>query len=377
VIWLAIEFVDELVFGVQDSALPLIRGDLGLSYAAIGLLLSAPNLAANLIEIPIGLLADSPRRRGFVLAGGALFTAALVGVAVAPGFGVLLAALAVLYPASGAFVALSQADLMDADTSRREQNMARWNLVGSLGALAGPALLVAAVFVGAGWRGAYAAMAVVAAAALAGLALTGKRAQAHAGEAGAGVVRAALRALARRDVLRNLLLLEVSDLMLDVLTGYLALYFVDVLGEPAWVGALVVGVRIAAGLAGDFLTIQVLERVGGLTLVRVTAAAALVAYPLFLLVPGVVAKLIALALLSLLTASWYPVLQARLYESLPGQSGAQLAIGNVFRIAATPIPLLIGLAAARFGLGSALWIFAVSPILLTALLARRRDQAKP
>lgn len=377
-IWLAVEFVDELVFGVQDSALPLIRGDLGLSYAAIGLLLSAPNLAANLIEIPVGLLADSPRRRGLVLAGGALFTAALVGVALAPGFGVLIAALAVLYPASGAFVALSQADLMDADTSRREQNMARWNLVGSLGAVAGPALLVAAVLVGARWRGAYAAMAVVAAAALAGLALTTKPpALTQAGDAGLGAVRAALRALGRRDVLRNLLLLEVSDLMLDVLTGYLALYFVDVLGEPAWVGALVVGVRIAAGLAGDFLTIQVLERVGGVALVRVTAAAALAAYPLFLLVPGVVAKLVALALLSLLTASWYPVLQARLYESLPGQSGAQLAIGNMFRIAATPIPLLIGLAAARFGLGSALWIFAVSPILLTALLASRRDQETP
>jgi MFS transporter, FSR family, fosmidomycin resistance protein len=375
VIWLAIEFVDELVFGVQDSALPLIRGDLGLSYAAIGLLLSAPNLAANLIEIPIGLLADSPMRRRFVLAGGALFTAALIGVAVAPGFGVLLAALAVLYPASGAFVALSQADLMDADTSRREQNMARWNLVGSLGALAGPALLVAAFFAGAGWRGAYVAMAVVAAAALAGLAITARPAQSHAGEAGSGAVRAALRALARRDVLRNLLLLEVSDLMLDVLTGYLALYFVDVLGEPAWVGALVVGVRIAAGLAGDFLTIQLLERVSGLAFVRATAAAALLAYPLFLLVPGVAAKLVALALLSLLTAGWYPVLQARLYESLPGQSGAQLAIGNVFRIAATPIPLLIGLAAARFGLGTALWIFAVSPILLTTLLARGRNQA--
>jgi MFS transporter, FSR family, fosmidomycin resistance protein len=285
-------------------------------------------------------------------------------------------ALAVLYPASGAFVALSQADLMDADTARREQNMARWNLVGSLGALGGPALLVAAVFVGAGWRGAYAAMAVVAAAALAGLALTSKQHAPIPGqEAGlAGAVRAALRALARGDVQRNLLLLEVSDLMLDVLTGYLALYFVDVLGQPAWVGALVVGVRIAAGLAGDFVTIQLLERVSGMALVRVTAAAALFAYPLFLLVPGVAAKLVALALLSLLTAGWYPVLQARLYESLPGQSGAQLAIGNVFRIAATPIPLLIGLAAARFGLGPALWIFAVSPILLTVLLIRGRDR---
>jgi FSR family fosmidomycin resistance protein-like MFS transporter len=365
--------VDELVFGVQDSALPLIRGDLKLSYTAIGLLLSAPALAANLVEIPIGLLADSPRRRRLVLGGGVLFTAALVAVALAPVFGVLLAALAVLYPASGAFVALSQADLMDADTTRREQNMARWNLAGSLGALAGPGLLIAAVVVAAGWRGAYAAMAVAAAIVLCALVLTRVSRPAGAEPAtGLGqALRGALRSLTRGEVLRNLLLLEVSDLMLDVLTGYLALYFVDVLGEPVWVGALVVAVRVASGLAGDFATIHLLERVAGLVYIRATAAATLLAYPLFLLLPSVGPKLAVLALVSLLSAGWYPVLQARQYESLPGQSGAQLAIGNVFRIAATPVPLLIGLAATRFGLGGALWIFAVSPLLLTVLLLRR------
>ena len=340
-------------------------------------MLSAPALAANLIEIPIGLLADSPRRRRFVLSGGVLFVAALIAVAVSPAFGVLLAALAVLYPASGAFVALSQADLMDADTTRREQNMARWNLAGSLGALAGPGLLIAAVLAGIGWRGAYVVMAFVAMAALTGLALMPASRPSHtSGEDPLGLgeaVRAALRSLVRAEVVRNLLLLEVSDLMLDVLTGYLALYFVDVLGEPAWVGAAVVAVRVAAGLAGDVATIHLLERVSGLAYVRVTAAATLLAFPTFLLVPGTGPKLAAIALVSLLTAGWYPVLQARLYGSLPGQSGAQLAIGNVFRIAVTPIPLLIGLAAARLGLGSALWIFAASPLLLSALLVRSRS----
>jgi FSR family fosmidomycin resistance protein-like MFS transporter len=262
---------------------------------------------------------------------------------------------------------------MDADTTRREQNMARWNVAGSLGALAGPGLLIVAVLVAAGWRGAYAAMAIAAAIALGGLALTSafRPPDAAPGAGLAQALRAALRSLARREVLRNLLLLEVSDLMLDVLTGYLALYFVDVLGEPVWVGALVVAVRVASGLAGDFVTVHVLERVTGLAYVRATAAATLLAYPLFLVLPGVGPKLVILAVVSLLTAGWYPVLQARLYESLPGQSGAQLAIGNVFRIAATPIPLLIGLAAARFGLGWALWSFAVSPLLLTVLLPRR------
>lgn len=306
-----------------------------------------------------------------------LFTAALVAVALAPAFGVLLVALGVLYPASGAFVALSQADLMDADTTRREQNMARWNLAGSLGALAGPGLLIVAVLVAVGWRGAYVAMAATAAIALAALAMTpSSRHSAGAPSASLGqALRAALRSLGRREVQRNLLLLEVSDLMLDVLTGYLALYFVDVLGEPAWVGALVVAVRVAAGLIGDFLTIHILERVAGLAYVRATAAAAVVAYPVFLVIPGVGPKLAVLALVSVLTAGWYPVLQARLYEALPGQSGAQLAIGNVFRIAATPVPLLIGLAAEHFGLGGALWIFAVSPVLLTMILLRGRTQA--
>jgi FSR family fosmidomycin resistance protein-like MFS transporter len=366
--------VDELVFGAQDSALPLIRGDLHLSYAAIGLLLSAPALAADLIEIPIGLLADSPRRRSLVLGGGLVFALATLGIAAAPSFAVLIVAMAVLYPASGAFVALSQADLMDADVDRRDQNMARWNLAGSVGALAGPGLLIAAVFVGASWRGAYVVMAVIAAAALVGL-MVAPRGRPAAGDHQNGLrdaFRSALRSLRRGDVLRALLLLEVSELMLDVLTGYLALYFVDFLGQPVWVGALVVGVRIGAGLAGDVLTVHLLERVAGLAYVRATAAAALIAYPAFLLVPGVLPKIVALAVLSVLTSGWYPVLQARLYAALPGQSGAQLAIGNVFRIATTPIPLLIGLAAARFGLGGALWIFAAGPVLLSLLLWRAR-----
>jgi MFS family permease len=256
VVWFAIELVDELVFGVQDSALPLIRSDLHLGYAAVGLLLSAPALVANLIEIPIGLLADSPLRHQLVLGGGIMFTIGVLTIAAAPSFAVLIVAMSVLYPASGAFVALSQADLMDADVNRRDQNMARWNLAGSIGALAGPGLLIAVVFVDASWRGAYVAMGFVAATALVGLAIAPRAP--HPSEAQSGgliaAVRAALRSLRRGEVLRALLMLEISQLMLDVLTGYLALYFVDVLRQPGWVGALVIGVRISAGIAGDVLT---------------------------------------------------------------------------------------------------------------------------
>lgn len=344
------------MFGLQDSALPLIRADLGLGYAAIGLLLSFPAFAANLIEMPIGLAADGPRRRRLVIAGGLLFTGALLAISAAPTFVVLLLALTVLYPASGAFVFLSQADLMDCAPDRREQNMARWNLAGSIGALAGPGLLTLAVLAGPGWRGAYAVTAVVSAAALASRAFARATRSEHRdpGPAFRQALKDALRSLVRREVIRTVALLEASDLMLDVLTGYVALYFVDVLHQPPWFGAVVVAVRVTAGLAGDVISVQVLERMSGTTYVRATAIAAAAAYAALLLVPNVAAKIALIAILSVLTSGWYPVLQARLFQSLPGQSGALLAIGNVFRMITTPLALVIGLAAARFGLGAAL-----------------------
>ncbi len=49
-------------------------------------------------------------------------------------------------------------------------------------------------------------------------------------------MRAALSALRRGEVLRWLVLLQFSDLMLDVLLGFLALYFVDVAGLTRWSG---------------------------------------------------------------------------------------------------------------------------------------------
>jgi hypothetical protein len=44
---LAIELLDELVFGAREAAWPAIRADLDLSYAQIGLLLSVPMCVGN------------------------------------------------------------------------------------------------------------------------------------------------------------------------------------------------------------------------------------------------------------------------------------------------------------------------------------------
>ncbi len=82
--------------------------------------------------------------------------------AVSNSFLLLLAAFVLLNPASGAFVGLSQASLMDADPARHEHNMARWALAGSLGLVAGPLVLSLAVGLGAGWRSVFFALAFLA-----------------------------------------------------------------------------------------------------------------------------------------------------------------------------------------------------------------------
>ena len=75
---LLIEFLDEFVYGAREAAWPLIRDDLGLSYAQIGLLLGVPSVVGNLIEPFLAVLGDVWRRRAIVLGGGAAFAAALL-----------------------------------------------------------------------------------------------------------------------------------------------------------------------------------------------------------------------------------------------------------------------------------------------------------
>jgi MFS transporter, FSR family, fosmidomycin resistance protein len=151
-IFLLIEFIDELVFGLEDAAWPLIRTDLHLTYAQIGILLSLPGLIGNLIEPYIFILGDVWHRRILILGGGIFFTLSLIFTAISHNFLFLLFSIVLFNPASGAFVSLSQATLMDTDVSRHEQNMARWTFAGSLGVFVGPLCLGGLIAFGFGWR---------------------------------------------------------------------------------------------------------------------------------------------------------------------------------------------------------------------------------
>ena len=275
---LAVEFADELVDGTKSAAIPLIKHDLVLTYFEVGLLTAVPLLLGSLIELPVGVLSGTGRRRRwFVLTGGLVFIASVLAAGLAGSFPVLLAALVIFFPASGAFVSLTQSALMDAYPDRRAQHMARWTLAGAVGSVAGPVLVAAVVAAGGSWRVAFVLVAVAAGVSWLGIAATSRAAEPVAGDEDADEpvgswpgLRAALRITLAAGAVRWLLLLETSDLLLDVFTGFLALYLVVSVHASPLVAAIGVAVRLGAGLAGYAALTPVLERFSPLRVLRVS-----------------------------------------------------------------------------------------------------------
>jgi FSR family fosmidomycin resistance protein-like MFS transporter len=335
--------------------------------------LAIPGFVGSALDPLVGVAGDTPRRRVLMFAGGIGFALSAALTAAAVGFWSLLVALVIGNPATGAFVSLAQATLMDREPEQRERNMARWTVAGSFGYVGGPVLLAGALWLGLGWRGIIAALAL----ASVPLALATRRVPSAAAVDGRRSLResvtAALACLRRREVLRWLALLEAADFLLDVFHGYLALYFVDVARVDAGAAALGVATWTGAGLLGDFLLLLVLRRMSGLRYLRASALAALAVYPAFLLVPDYGVKLVLVAALGLLNSGWYALPKAGLYASLPGRSGAAVAVGGIGGLLGACVPLALGFFAGVVGLQATMWILLVAPVALLLLLPRRQS----
>lgn len=244
--------------------------------------------------------------------------------------------------------------------------MARWTFVGGGGVVLGPVALAGFALVGLGWRELFAGLAVVTVV----LVLLLRRSPESAGDEERPRLRDAVLAFRRREVFRWLFLLELSDLLGDVLLGFLALYVVDEVGSSRATGGLAVAVWSAAGLAGAGVMIPLLRRVDGLGYLRASAAVSAVLFVGFLLMPGAGPKLALVGAIAFVTAGWYPVLKARLYSALDGKSGLVLTAGALFPLNAV-VPLGIALLAERWGLEAALWPLLIAPVALLLLVPRR------
>ena len=392
VLFLLIEFFDELHYGIGNAALPALRTTLGLSYAQVGMLLGLPGVINAFIEPFLMLLGDTGLRKRLIIAGGLVISVALAMYASAQGFAMVLLAAIVSFPASGAFVTLSQATLMDAHPGREPHMMARWTLSGSIANLIGPLLIAAGFALGWGWRWAYAGLALF----CLGLVLmviprsfpkkgqgsnaepkpedvldtpeTAPTAPPATRDKAFATVKQLLRglweALRNPRLLRWIILLQLSDLMLDILHGYLPLYFTDIMRLTPAQTSILLSILMLVGVASDAVLIPLLERVPGRTLVRVSAVITAVLYITWLLVPGIAAQIILIVLISLGTIGWYSVLQGEAYAAGNGRSGTVMALTSLLGLVGGAMVWGIGYLANLVGLPTAMWLLLLVPLSL-------------
>ena len=366
---LIIEFLDEFAYSALEAARPLIRDAFTLTYVEVGLITTIPIVVATLVEPVVGLYADSGRRRTLITVGGVLFGLGLIIQGVASSFWLFIVGATLQAPASGVFVNLAQASLMDDAPKRRENRMALWTFSGSLAVVIGPLLLAAILALGSSWRIFFIGSGVLSIVIALWLTRLSAFPALHSADNEEDETlhtntRRVMNLLRRRDIWRWLILLQASDLMLDVLFSLLALYMVDVVGVSQAQASLAIAVWTGIGLLGDFLLIPLLERVNGLAYLRFSAVCELILFPMFLLSGAWWAKLLLLGLIGLFNAGWYAILQGKLYDALGDQSGAVLVVGNAAGIVGALLPVGLGLVAQLFGLGSAMWGLLLGPIIL-------------
>ncbi|NJD58520.1 MAG: MFS transporter [Anaerolineales bacterium] len=375
-LFLIIEFFDELNYSVGNAALPALRNDLRLTYVQVGMLLGLPSMINTFIEPVLMLVGDTRYRKHIMLGGGLAITCSLLVIACTHSFVLVLIGFIIAFPASGAFVSLSQATLMDLNPRREPHMMARWTLAGSIANLVGPLILAAGLALGYGWRWAYFGLAFFC---LVLVVLTWLRhiPMPHLIRLDQPVARpikdilSGLWVSIRNPMLmRWLILVQFSDLLLDVLTGYLALYFTDVMGFTPAQASLMFSILMGAGLVSNIVLIPLLERVPGRSLVRLSAAVTGILYAAWLILPWLWAKIGLIILIRLVTLGWYEVLQGEAFASTPGRSGTVMAINSVVGLLGGGIAFLIGWVAARAGLQAALWILLAGPISLVLFVPR-------
>lgn len=373
-LFLAVEFVDELVDSFVGASWPFIRSDLSLSYSEVGILITLPYLFGCIVEFFLGIVADRRFRPLIMLSGGVLFITSLLAIAGSSGFAFLLFGFMTFNPASGAFVSLSQACLMDLYPTRREQMMVRWTFAGTLAHLIGPVVFVAFAETALGWRGCCLAAALVTLPCLG--AMFHSRATLPTGTPTEETVEliTAMSSIASEvmnpAVLKWVATVEATDLMLDILTGFLTLYLVDVIGLSVEHAALLLLLRACSSAAGELFVVLILERIRGMNYLVWSSFLTTLAYIQFLRSTSLPFLATSLCIVTLATSGWYSILKAKLYGCLPNRSGSVMSITAVMGLVRGLVPAALGLVADAFGLTAAMWILLIGAGLVFAVSLR-------
>ena len=303
--------------------LPAIRARIPMSYLEAGLVLSGQFLGMLASVPPGGHLADRIGRKPFLLASAGLTVAGLVGTALAPGFGALLAAAVVTGVGSGGFEVGVNAVEVDHAGEGAGRAMNLLHFFFGVGAVAGPVLAAATLGAGLDWRAAFLAAAALPAAVFLVLLPQDLR---HAGPAAVHDQAAIYRSPA---LWRHALVLALYVALETSAYGWAASFWQQ-RGAPFMPAPLMASLFWTTLTAGRLLCGGLADRMGLARFVRRSAAAALVVCVAWTVWPSPWVTLTCLTLLGLALSGIFPTTMALVTEAYPGHAGKVVAFLAVF-----------------------------------------------
>ncbi len=364
---LSVRLADESAGFLIPGSFEAFRSELHLSYAQAATILAAGAPGA-IVGNGFSVAADYVSRR-VIAAGGALWFAAAIAVfATSTSYAVLLAASFVIGVAASAMVDASELALVDLSGDDLPRMLGASNFLGSVGDLAGPALIIAATWLGFGWQAPFLLAAVLMAAYGVWLALSPLPAPHHDEDR-----PAPHRALASIVRDRRVWVYGLMAMLLGPLDEPFLAFFIARLERADGLSA-----PIATGIA--MLTI-IGALLGSLDQARRAPPVPPLARPAVLVAGGVTSIALAPTAVLVLPGAlvfgfgligFWTALQSRVLLLRPGQAGTVSAVVSTIEFAGFLIPVGIGAVVDAHGLRAGITCYAVLALaLLTIVLVDR------
>ena len=370
----AARFTDELLGGVPNVLMPTLRTHFGLSYAQIGVLQLALAYVAVVVEPVADLLIDVWRRRWLMAGGAAFIGIAIMVMGVAPTFLLLLLGFALYGVGSGPLAHTADVVLVEAHPAAPGRIFTRATAIDTVGALLAPLLVSLTFWLNLPWRWLLLTLGTW------GLIYALLLARTRFPQPGGteedrlnlnltAQLRSNVRAVLASREARLWMLYLVLFSVLEAPLAFKTVWLNETAGMSQALVGIYQAVEMAASLGSLLYLDRWLQRSDHKQILRAVTVGLLLLYPLWLLLPGILARFLLGIPLSFLLSVYWPIARGQSLAAVPGRAGAVNALLSLWAL--VPLSPLFGLLAEVTGLTAAMLLVSVGALLLLGGLTQQ------